>query len=151
NCKIQYDSAFPWFPKYTVAGPKASPLDATNWNLPEMFKTARAGDYFLPQGELAANVPSAKDLWPFALRNGAGLTWAFGQYCYPYRTDLVTPVPSGFKSFWEDRFRGSRATYITSNTLFMAFFLMSSLIWGGDQTNIKAGIDAMRRAMPMKI
>ena len=151
NCKIEYDSSWPWFPKYVAGGPQNPAFDGTNWNLPEMFKTARAGDYFLSIEEIKANVPNAADLWPFAFDNGVGTTWAFGQYCYAYRTDLADPAPADFKSFWEDRFAGKRATYITSNTLFMAFFMMANHVFGGDQHAMDAGIEAMRKAMPMKI
>jgi len=151
NCRIRWDSSFPWFPKFVAGGPQNPPYAITNWNLPEMFKTARAGDYFLPQEEVIANVPNAKGVWPFALANGVGITWAFGRYCYAYRTDLVDPAPAAFEDFWQDRFAGVRATYITSNTLFMAFFLTASAIFGGDQHDMEAGFEAMRRAMPMKI
>ncbi len=151
NCRIEYDSSWPWFPKFVAGGPQNPAYDATNWNLPEMFKTASAGDYFMSQDEIKANVPNSGDIWPFAFDNGVGVTWAFGQYCYAYRTDLVDPPPTQFADFWQDRFAGQRATYITSNTLFMAFFMMANHVFGGDQHDMEAGFDAMRRAMPMKI
>ena len=151
NCKIEWDSSFPWFPKFVAAGPKNPPYAIVNWNLPEMNKTARAGDYFLPQEEVIANVPNAAGLWPFAKANGVGLTWAFGQYCHAYRSDLVDPAPDNFKAFWEDRFAGKRGSYITSNTLFMAFFMTASAAFGKDQYDMEAGFRAMRDAMPMKI
>src|SRR5262249_22510017 len=146
NCKIQYDSTFPWFPKFVAAGPKNPPYAMVNWNLPEMFKTARAGDYFLSQDDLIANVPNAAGLWPFAKSNGVGLTWVYGRYCYGYRTDLAAPPPKSFKDFWEARFSGKRATYITANTLFMDWFLATNSIFGKDQYDLKAGYDAMKKA-----
>lgn len=151
NCRVEYDSSWPWFPKFVAGGPRNPPYAIVNWNLPEMFKTARAGDYFVPQDELIANVPNAQGLWPFALDNGVGLTWAFGRYCYAYRTDLVDPAPTVFEDFWQDRFDNVRATYITSNTLFMAFFLMACEVFGSGQEDLEAGYQAMRDAMPMKI
>ena len=151
NCKIEYDSSWPWFPKYAAGGPTDPPYDGTNWNMPEMFKTAGAGDYFLSQEEISANVPSSADLWPFAYETGIGFTWAFGQYCYAYRTDIADPAPMAFEDFWQDQYSGQRGTYITSNTLFMAFFMMANHVFGGDQREMDAGVDAMRRAMPMKI
>ena len=151
NCRVQWDSSFPWFPKFVAAGPEDPPYAIVNWNLPEMTKTARAGDYFLDQAEVIANVPNAAGLWPFATANGIGLTWAFGQYCYAYRSDLVSPAPTSFKSFWEDRFENVRGTYITSNTLFMAFFMTANGVFGKDQYDMEAGFQAMRDASPMKI
>ena len=82
NCKIAYDGSWPWFPKYVASGPQDPAFDMCNWNLPEMMKTARAGDYFVPIDEIKANVPNAADCWDFAFGNGIGVTWAFGQYAY---------------------------------------------------------------------
>lgn len=151
NCSVEYDSSWPWFPKYVAGGPENPPYDITNWNLPEMFKTAGAGDYFADMDEVRANVPNTNDLWPFAYDNGVGVTWVFGQYGYAYRSDLVDPAPASFKDFWEDRFAGQRGTYITSNTLQMVFFVMAAHVFGGDEKNMEAGFQAMRDAMPMKI
>ena len=151
NCTIAYDSSWPWFPKYVASGPQDPAFHMCNWNLPEMMKTARAGDYFLPIEDIKANVPHAADCWDFAFGNGIGVTWAFGQYAYVYRTDLVDPAPADFKSFWEDRFAGNRATYITSNTLQMVFFIAASAAWGEGPEDLDAGFDAMERAKPMKI
>lgn len=151
NCRVEWDSSFPWFPKFVAAGPENPPYAMVNWNLPEMSKTARSGDYFLDQAEVIANVPNAAGLWPFATANGIGLTWAFGQYCYAYRSDLVSPAPTSFESFWEERFANVRGTYITSNTLFMAFFMTANGVFGRDQYDMEAGFQAMRDAAPMKI
>jgi putative spermidine/putrescine transport system substrate-binding protein len=151
NCNVEYDSSWPWFPKYVAGGPQNPPFDVTNWNLPEMFKTAGAGDFFADMDEIRANVPNTNDLWPFAYQTGIGVTWAFGQYGYAYRTDLVDPPPASFKDFWQDRFAGQRGTYITSNTLQMVFFVTASHVFGGDYQNMEAGFQAMRDAMPMKI
>ena len=151
NCKIKYESSWPWFPKYVASGPKNPPYAITNWNLTELFKTAKAGDFFLPQEELIANVPNAKDCWPFAFENKIGVTWAFGQYCYVYRTDLVDPAPAKFEDLWQERFADKRATYITSNTLFMLFFIVSCYVFGGDENNLEAGFKAMKELVPVKI
>jgi putative spermidine/putrescine transport system substrate-binding protein len=151
NCTVQYDSSWPWFPKFAAGGPQNPPLDVTNWNMPEMFKTARAGDYFVPIDELKANVPNSADLWPFAFENGYGITYIFSQCGFAYRKDLVDPPPTRFADFWGDRFNGKRATYITSNTLQMIFFMVASKVFGNGEMDTNAGFDAMQRAMPMKI
>ncbi|GGD95755.1 ABC transporter substrate-binding protein [Aureimonas endophytica] len=151
NCKVQYDSSFPWFPKFVANGPKNPPFAVTNWNLPEMFKTAAAGDYFLPQEEMIANMPNAKGVWPFATANGLGVTWAFSRYCYVYRTDTGLPAPTSFKDFWDARYAAKRGTYVTTNTLQMDFFIGAALNFGKDQYDLDAAYEAMRQAMPMKI
>ncbi|PZP54200.1 MAG: ABC transporter substrate-binding protein [Agrobacterium fabrum] len=151
NCKIEYDSTWPWFPKFVANGPKKPPLDITNWNLPEMFKTAGAGDFFHTIDEILPNVPNGKNLWPFATSNGVGVTWAFNQYVHAYRTDLVNPPPSSFKDMWKPEFAGKRGTYITSNTLQMDFFLVACSLFGKDQYDLEAGYAAMKELMPAKI
>ncbi|MDQ0469516.1 ABC transporter substrate-binding protein [Labrys wisconsinensis] len=151
NCKISYDSSWPWFPKFVAGGAEKPPLDITNWNLPEMFKTAKAGDFFLKIDEVLPNVPNGKHLWPFATANGVGVTWAFGQYGYAYRTDLVKTPPAAFKDLWKPEFAGKRGTYITSNTLQMDFFLVACSLFGKDQYDLEAGYQAMKELMPAKI
>ncbi|MCP4380153.1 MAG: ABC transporter substrate-binding protein [Hyphomicrobiales bacterium] len=152
NCDVSYDSSWPWFPKFVAGGPQNPVYDIANWNLTEMFKTARAGDYFVSEEEIRANVPNAADCWDFAFENRIGVTWGFGQYCYAYRTDIADPAPTAFRSFWDEQYAGGkRGTYITSNTLQMIFFLTASHVFGGDYKNLEAGYEAMRTAMPMKI
>jgi putative spermidine/putrescine transport system substrate-binding protein len=151
NCKVTYDGAWPWFPKFVAGGPDNPPLDVTNWNLEELYKTTRAGDFFVPVEEVAANVPNSKDLWPFAYTTGLGITYLFSQYGYGYRSDLVDPAPTKFADFWEDRFADKRGTYIASNELFQTWFIMASLVFGKDEKDIDAGLKAVQDAMPMKI
>src|SRR5262249_39596827 len=146
--------AWPWFPKFVAGGVDNPPFDVTNWNLPELFKTAKAGDaqggFFVPIEEVKANVPNSADLWDFAYQFGHGITYLFSQLGYGYRTDTGDP-PTDFKSFWEDRFADKRGTYITSNTLQMIFFIMADLVYGSGEEDTASGIDAMKKAMPMKI
>jgi putative spermidine/putrescine transport system substrate-binding protein len=151
NCTVQYDGSWPWFPKFVAGGPDNPPLDVTNWNLEELYKTARAGDFFVPIEELSANVPNSQDLWPFAYTTGLGITYVFAGYGYAYRNDLVDPPPTDFTSFWEDRFADKRGTYIASNELFQTWFIMASLVFGEDEYDIEAGLQAVQDAMPMKI
>lgn len=150
NCTIRYDSTFPWFPKFVASGPQNPPIAMTNWNMPEMFKTAAAGDYFMDVEEIKANVPNAAKLWDFASQTGVGITWAFSRYCYVYRTDAGV-TPTSFKDFWREEYAGKRGTYITSNTLQMMFFMAAANAYGSGETDFDAGYDAMRAAMPMKI
>ncbi|MFV0334485.1 MAG: hypothetical protein ACK5JR_10510 [Tropicimonas sp.] len=150
NCKIRYDSTFPWFPKFVAGGPERPPVAMTNWNMPEMFKTNAAGDYFMNVDEIKANVPNTARLWDFAMQTGVGVTWAFSRYCYVYRTD-AGGVPASFKDFWLPDYSGKRGTYITSNTLQMMFFMAAANAFGSGETDFDAGYEAMRNAMPMKI
>ena len=151
NCTVQYDGSWPWFPKYVASGPENPAYDLCNWNIPEMMKTQRAGDFFMTPDDIADAIPNGSKLFPFAKATGVGLTWAFGQYAHVYRTDLTDPNPTTFESFWEDRFAGKRATYITSNTLQMVFFLAASAHFGKDEYDMEAGFKAMKAANPVKL
>jgi putative spermidine/putrescine transport system substrate-binding protein len=152
NCKIEYDGTWPFYPKYIAGGPQNPPNDTNNWNLLEVIKTHRAGDYFVGIDEIKANVPNANDLWDFALETGAGTTWAYNRMCYFFNTDKVDPAPVGFKSFWEERFDDHRrGTYIAVNGLQHLFFMTACHVWGGDHKNLEAGYDAMRRLFPVKL
>ena len=151
NCKIEYDGSWPWMSKYFASGPKEPAFHTCNWNIKELTQTARAGDYFMPVDEIKASVPNAADCWDFAFETGLGVTWAFGQYCYVWRDDLVDPPIDDFKDFWRDSLSGNRATYITANSLQMTFFMTASSVWGENEFDMEAGFDAMRRAMPMKV
>ena len=154
NCKVEYDSAWPWFPKFIAGGVDNPPFDVTNWNLPEMFKTAAAGaaqgGVFVPIEEVQANVPNTADLWEFAYQYGHGITYLFSQLGYGFRTD-TGDAPTDFKSFWEDRYSDKRGTYITSNTLQMIFFIVANAVYGTGEDDLAAGYEAMKNGMPMKI
>jgi putative spermidine/putrescine transport system substrate-binding protein len=150
NCKVAYDSAPPWFPKFAAGGPKAPPFTIANWNFVDMYKTARAGDYFLPLDDVLPNIPNALNLWDFAKATGIGVTWAYGRFCFGYRTDLVDPPIKAFKDFWRPSLVGKRGTYTTFNELQMTFFLTACAMFGKDQYDTKAGYDAMKQLVPIK-
>lgn len=151
NCKIAWDSSFPWFPKFAASGPKSPPFALANWNLADMFKTAKAGDYFLPLDDVLPNIPNAANLWDFAKVTGVGITWAYGRYVFGYRTDQVSPPLASFKDFWRPALKGKRATYVTVNELQMTFFLTACAVFGKDQYDANAGYKAMKELVPIKL
>ncbi|MDE0304571.1 MAG: ABC transporter substrate-binding protein [Albidovulum sp.] len=150
NCKINWDSSFPWFPKFVTQGPQDPVFDIANWNLPNLTQTKQAGDYFLSVDEVRENVPNAADCWSFAFASGAGVTWAYMPYVYAYRTDSG-PGPSSFRDFWDDRYANKRGTYGTENGLMHAFFMATAQEFGTDQYDMSAAFQALEDAMPMKV
>lgn len=151
NAKIEYDSAFPWLPKMIPSGAKKPIYDLINWNMPDMFQIAAIGDYFAPLDEVKANTPNSADLWDFATVTDIGLTWLFSTYGYAYRTDLVEEVPTTFKDFWRPEFSNLRGNYTTPNTLFQVHFMVTSEVFGDGPEDMKAGFEAYKEAMPMKL
>jgi putative spermidine/putrescine transport system substrate-binding protein len=151
NCTVNWDSSFPWFPKFVTQGPQDPVFDICNWNLPNLTQTKQAGDYFLTTDEVRENVPNAADCWEFAFASGAGITWAYMPYVYAYRTDIEGGPVDGFRAFWEERFAGKRGTYGTENGLMHAFFMATAREFGADQYDMQAAFQALEEAMPMKV
>jgi putative spermidine/putrescine transport system substrate-binding protein len=150
NCKVNWDSSFPWFPKFVTQGPQDPVFDITNWNLPNLTQTKQAGDFFLTVDEIRANVPNAADCWDFAFASGAGVTWAYMPYVYAYRSDNAE-APTSFRAFWDQRFANKRGTYGTENGLMHCFFMATAREFGKDQYDMEAAFQALEEAMPMKI
>jgi putative spermidine/putrescine transport system substrate-binding protein len=150
NCKIAWDSSFPWFAKFAAGGPKSPPYGIANWNLKDMYQTARAGDFFLPLDDVLPNIPAAANLWDFAKVTGLGITWAYGRYTFGYRTDMIDAPIKKFDDFWRPSLAGKRATYVTINELQMTLFVTACAIYGKDQYDLKAGYEAMKKLVPLK-
>lgn len=150
NCRINWDTAFPWFPKFVTHGPKDPVYDIANWNLPNLTQTKQAGDFFLTVDEIRQNVPNAADCWEFAFASGAGVTWAYFPYVYAYRSD-AGPAPTDFRSFWDERYAGRRGTYATENGLMHCWFMACARAFGRDQYDMEAAFQAIEDAMPLKV
>lgn len=155
NCTIKYETAFPWFPKMVAPGPRNPPYDLVNWNIPDMLKTNRAGDFFVPLDEVRENLPNRDELWDFAYQTGIGVTWLFGQFGYSYRKDIFEQMgiapPSTFKDFWNPAFAGKRGNYTAISTYQNVHFMVASAVFGSGPTDIKAGLEAYEAAMAMKL
>ncbi len=150
NCKISWDSGFPWFPKFSAGGPKAPFCGIANWNLKDMYQTARAGDYFLPLDDVLPNIPNAANLWDFAKATGISITWAYGRYTFGYRTDLIDAPIKKFEDFWRPSLAGKRGTYVTVNELQMTLFLTACKVFGKGEEDLEAGYAAMKKLVPLK-
>jgi len=150
NCKIAWDSSFPWFAKFAAGGSKNPPYGIANWNLKDMYQTARAGDFFLPLDDVLPNIPAAANLWDFAKVTGLGITWAYGRYTFGYRTDMIDAPIKKFDDFWRPSLASKRATYVTINELQMTLFVTACAIYGKDQYDLKAGYEAMKKLVPLK-
>ena len=137
NCKIAWDSAFPWFPKFAAGGPEGSvPTTLANWNLARTcIKTARAGDYYpSPRRRAAKHSQTPTNLWDFAkvdrTRNHLGLRALYLRLPHRFgrRADQVV---HGFLACAS--LVGKRATYVTVNELQMTFFLTACAVFGKDR------------------
>lgn len=144
NCKVVYDGEFPWWPRYVDDSTGAPPFALSNWNLPEMFQVAQAGDHFVAQDELVANLPEIGNCWPFALANGVGVTWAYGRLCFAYMTDSGILPPERFADFWDPRFDGRRVLLERENDIFKGFFMTTAAEFGASQRDLATALDRMK-------
>ncbi|MCC6001591.1 MAG: hypothetical protein JJU19_12110 [Pararhodobacter sp.] len=153
NARVEYDSAFPFFPRLVAAGPDNPPYDLVNMNVTDLKKVTLSGNFFVPLDDMRGNVPNAVDLWDFGSFSNVGLTWIFTELGYAYRTDALAgeAAPDGFASFWEPRFENARAGFITTNNFFVNHFLLTCAVHGSGPTDLEAGYDAYRRLGSMKI
>ena len=116
-----------------------------------MYKTARAGDFFLPLDDVLPNVPDGRQSLGFRQgRLASASPGPTARYTFGYRTDMIdAPIRSSTISGGR-RFAGKRATYVTINELQMTLFVTSCAIFGKDQYDIKAGYEAMKKLVPLK-
>lgn len=149
NCTINIDTAYPFWPKMAAAPLENPPLDIINDNLPHSFRMQDAGMLFTPD-EIKENVPNAADFWPFAFK-GTGVIHGWSPYGIGYRKDLVDPPPTKYMDMWESRFDGKRGTYTMPNTLGVAFLKIASMLFGKDEYDYDAGLEALGKAAPWKL
>lgn len=147
NARVNYDPNAPYYPKLAVAGVDNPPLDVYSWDQDGDYLNA---PFVVSQGNIRANCPNAADLWDFSWA-GTGVMWVFSEVGYAYRTDLVDPPPTGFKSIFEERFAGKRGWYDPQNGVGLRMFLVAATGYGSGPTDEEAAFGAVRRAAPWKI
>jgi putative spermidine/putrescine transport system substrate-binding protein len=149
DCVVEIDTAWPFWPKMAAAPVDAPPLDVINDNLPHAFRMQDAGLLFSPQ-EVKQNVPNAANLWDFAFE-GTGVIHAWSPYGIGYRADLVDPVPTSYADLFSARFNDKRGTYTMPNTLGAALVMIAGKIFGADEYDYEAGLQALAEAAPWKL
>lgn len=144
NCRINYDSAPPYYPKLAAAGVDYPAYDLVSQNAGEAL---RSRDFYVPAAELAANVPNLSDLWESAV-TATGAVWLFGLCGYAYRQDIAAKTPNDFKDLWDEAFQDKRGSYDAGQPLQQIFFLAASQAFGAGQDDAEAGAEAMRKGQP---
>jgi putative spermidine/putrescine transport system substrate-binding protein len=109
-----------------------------------------AGMLFTPD-EVKAKVPNAANLWDFAFE-GTGVIHGWSPYGIGYRKDLVDPPPASYAEMFTDaRFNDKRGTYTMPNTLGAALVMIGSKVFGKDEYDYEAGLQALADAAPWKL
>src|ERR1043166_4234753 len=151
KCKVEIDSAFPYYPKLQ-ATPKNAPLyDVLHTNSNEQWQAEVAG---LVEPKLdVKQVPNLADLHRYAVSDKivgvCGFTSAIG---FGYRTDKGLSVPTSWKDLADAKLAGQRGGYLVPvNSLGQMHLMMLSKVYGSGLTDLDAAYKALEQLKPIKL
>jgi putative spermidine/putrescine transport system substrate-binding protein len=151
KCKVETDSAFPYYPKLQ-ATPRNAPLyDLLHSNTNEQWQAAVAG---LVEPKLdPKQVPNIADVYPYAVSDKivgvSAFTSAIG---FGYRTDKGLNAPTSWKDLADAKFAGQRGSYlIPVNSLGQMHLMMLGKIYGKGLEDLDAAYKALEQLKPIKL
>ncbi len=151
KCKVETDSAFPYYPKLQ-ATPKNAPLyDVLHTNTSEQWQAVVEG---LVEPKLSAkDIPNLADVYDYAVSDKicgvSAFTSAIG---FGYRTDKGLPAPKSWKDLADPKYAGARASYIIPiNSLGQMHLMMLGKIYGKGLTDLDAAYKALEQLKPIKM
>jgi len=150
KCKVETDSAFPYYPKLQ-ATPKNAPLyDVLHTNTSEQWQAVVEG---LVEPKLDAKaIPNLADVYAYAVSDKicgvSAFTSAIG---FGYRTDKGLAEPKSWKDLANPKFAGARGSYIIPiNSLGQMHLMMLGKIYGKGLTDLDAAYKALEQLKPIK-
>ncbi len=150
KCKVETDSAFPYYPKLQ-ATPKNAPLyDVLHTNTSEQWQAVVEG---LVEPKLDAKaIPNLADVYAYAVSDKicgvSAFTSAIG---FGYRTDKGLAEPKSWKDLADPKFAGARGSYIIPiNSLGQMHLMMLGKIYGKGLTDLDAAYKALEQLKPIK-
>src|SRR3954469_11047605 len=151
KCRVETDSAFPYYPKLQ-ATPRNAPLyDVLHTNTSEQWQAVVEG---LVEPKLDAKaIPNLADVYPYAVSDKicgvSAFTSAIG---FGYRTDKGLPAPTSWKDLADVRYAGARGSYIIPvNSLGQMHLMMLGKIYGKGLTDLDAAYKALEQLKPIKL
>jgi putative spermidine/putrescine transport system substrate-binding protein len=151
KCRIESDSAFPYYPKLQ-ATPRNAPLyDVLHTNSNEQWQAVTEG---LVEPTLdVKKVPSLADVYPYAVSDKVvgvcGFTSAIG---FGYRTDKGLASPTSWKDLADPKLAGQRGSYlIPVNSLGMMHLMLLGKLYGTGLTDLDAAYKALEQLKPIKL
>src|SRR3979409_1527919 len=151
KCKVETDSAFPYYPKLQ-ATPKNAPLyDVLHTNTSEQWQAGAEG-LVEPKLDVKA-IPNLADMYPYAVSDKicgvSAFTSAIG---FGYRTDKGLPAPKSWKDLADPKYAGARGSYILPvNSLGQMHLMMLGKIYGKGLTDLDAAYKALEQLKPIKM
>src|SRR3979490_476241 len=150
KCKVETDSAFPYYPKLQ-ATPKNAPLyDVLHTNTSEQWQAVVEG---LVEPKLDAKaIPNLADMYPYAVSDKicgvSAFTSAIG---FGYRVDKGLGAPTSWKDLADPKYAGARGSYIIPvNSLGQMHLMMLGKIYGKGLTDLDAAYKALEQLKPIK-
>ena len=151
KCKVETDSAFPYYPKLQST-PKNAPLyDVLHTNTSEQWQAVVEG---LVEPKLSAkDIPNLADLYAYATSDKicgvSAFTSAIG---FGYRTDKGLSEPKSWKDLADPKFAGARGSYIIPvNSLGQMHLMMLGKLYGKGLTDLDAAYKALEQLKPIKM
>src|SRR5712671_5493133 len=151
KCRVETDSAFPYYPKLQ-ATPKNAPLyDVLHTNTSEQWQAVVEG---LVEPKLSAkDIPNLADVYPYAVSDKicgvSAFTSAIG---FGYRTDKGLSEPKSWKDLADPKFAGVRGSYVIPvNSLGQCHLMMLGKIYGKGLTDLDAAYKALEQLKPIKL
>ena len=151
KCKVETDSAFPYYPKLQ-ATPRNAPLyDVLHSNTNEQWQAAVAG---LVEPKLdVKQVPNLADVYPYAVSDKivgvCAFTSAIG---FGYRTDKGLAVPTSWKDLADPKLAGQRGGYqVPVNSIGQMHLMLLGKIYGKGLQDLDADYKAFEQLKPIKL
>src|SRR5882762_8117386 len=123
KCKVEVDSAFPYYPKL-LASPRSKPIyDVFHANSNEQWAAAEAG---LIEPKVDAKlVPNIADVYPYAVSDKiVGVSIFTSAIGLGMRADKGYTNVDSWKAFWDAQYEGVRGGYVIPvNSLGQAFLM----------------------------
>ena len=151
KCKVETDSAFPYYPKLQ-ATPKNAPLyDVLHSNTSEQWQAVTEG---LVEPKIdVKKVPNIADVYPYAVSDKmVGVSMFTSAIGFGYRTDKGVTPPKSWKDLADPKYAGQRGGYIIPvNSLGQMHLMMLGKIYGKGLTDLDAAYKALEQLKPIKM
>jgi putative spermidine/putrescine transport system substrate-binding protein len=151
KCKVETDSAFPYYPKLQ-ATPRNAPLyDVLHSNTNEQWQAAVAG---LVEPKLdVKQVPNLADVYPYAVSDKivgvCAFTSAIG---FGYRTDKGLAAPASWKDLADPKLAGQRGSYLVPvNSIGQMHLMLLGKVYGSGLQDLDAAYKAFEQLKPIKL
>ena len=150
KCKVEVDSAFPYYPKL-LASPRSKPIyDVFHTNSNEQWAAVEQG--LIEPGFDKRQVPNLADLYPYATSDKiVGVSIFTSAVGLAYRTDKIAKAPTSWKDLWDPQYAGVRGSYVVpANSLGQMLLMFAGKLYGSGMQDVDAGFKAFEKLKPIR-